>query len=363
MATEPDSSEARTPASTPSCLGLRARGNFLYNIHPPHLPATALRLSYTWGLGGITLWLGVILCVTGILEAFYYVPAPANANGTVKFIAWVASYGWLVRGIHFWAAQAMVVTAGLHLARVFLTGAAKDSRRFNWLLGIALLMLTLFLDFTGFTLRWDQESLWAMVVGTSLLKEIPLVGDTIYIWVVGDPMVTASTLVRFYGWHVVALPAVAVALVIWHLWRIRRDGGISHMRAATGGASPMASRDALIIRELLAAGLVIVALLAIASYSQVPIGPAADMTAPLGSVRAPWIFLGIQVMLRYLPPFLAGIAIPAALLLALATLPYLEPGRNGIGEWLAVSRRPWLFAFAAVMGIILSLLLWGTVGS
>ena len=180
-----------------------------------------------WGLGGITLWLFLILAVTGVLELFYYVPVPAEANQSVKVITHLVDYGWLVRGVHYWAGQLMVVAASLHLCRVFLTGAAKAGRRFNWLLGLVLLVLTLFMDFSGYVLRWDEATHWALVVGTNLVREIPLAGDAIYRWLVGGQVVGAPALLRFYGWHVLGLPLAASAFLLWHLWRIRRDGGIS----------------------------------------------------------------------------------------------------------------------------------------
>lgn len=362
---------------------LRKRGNLLYNIHPARLPESAVRFTYTFGLGGITFWLFLILAVTGMLEMFYYAPTPGEANASVKAIAYLASYGWLVRNVHYWAAQGMVVVAFLHLCRVFLTGAAKSRRRFNWLIGLALLVLTLLLDFSGYTLRWDQASQWALLVGTNLLNEIPLAGETIYRWLVGGKAIGAATLLRFYGWHALGLPLLAFGLMLWHFWRIRRDGGISHppftpTRLSTDtkppshkdtkedlasldlpGYTPRVARDILIFQEFVAAVIVLCLLVWLAACLPVEIGPAADLAVTPAEVRAPWFFLGIQGLLRFAPPLAAGILVPLALLLTLAALPYLEPGEAGVGRWLAPERIKWLIAFGVIAGGMVVLVLWG----
>jgi quinol-cytochrome oxidoreductase complex cytochrome b subunit len=341
---------------------LHKRGNLLYNIHPPRLPASAVRFTYTLGLGGITFWLFLVLAVTGVLEMFYYIPTAAEANDSVKTIAYLTNYGWLVRNMHYWAAQAMVVAAFLHLCRVFFTGAARGPRRFNWLLGLALLVLMLFMDFSGYVLRWDQATQWALLVGTNLVKEIPLAGGALYGLLVGGRAVGGATLLRFYGWHIVALPLLAFGFMLWHFWRIRRDGGISHATPVPGQTTPLASRDDLLFREVVVAVLTICLLVLLAALTTVPIGPAADLTAVSpAEIRAPWIFLGVQVLLHYAPSVVAGILLPALFMLCLAALPFLERGTDGTGVWFAPQRRRWLLAFGLVVGAGAALVVWGFV--
>ena len=147
------------------------RPNFYEHLRMPSAPTSAARFTYTFHLGAISIALFAVLAVTGILEMFVYVPTPDGANQSVKMIAYLAPYGWLVRNLHYWAGQAMVVTVTLHLARVALSGGYKG-RRSNWLIGVALLLLVLLLDFTGFVLRWDDRGLWALTVGTNLLRLI-----------------------------------------------------------------------------------------------------------------------------------------------------------------------------------------------
>jgi mono/diheme cytochrome c family protein len=119
----------------------------------------------------ISIVLFAILGVTGILEMFLYVPTPERANDSVKLIAYAAPYGWLLRNMHFWAGQAMVVTVTLHMIRVLFSGGYKY-RRSNWLIGVPLLILTLVIDFTGFVLRWDDRGSWALLIGTNLVRAV-----------------------------------------------------------------------------------------------------------------------------------------------------------------------------------------------
>ena len=147
------------------------RPTFYEHLSQPGRPADAARFTYTFHLGAISIALFLILLLTGVLEMFVYVPTPEQANASVRLIAYVAPYGWLIRNLHYWAGQAMVVTVTLHLMRVIFTGGYKG-RRSNWLIGVGLLVLVLLLDFTGYILRWDDRAAWALTVGTNLLRTI-----------------------------------------------------------------------------------------------------------------------------------------------------------------------------------------------
>ena len=233
-----------------------------------------------------------------------------------------------MRNVHYWAGQMMVGTVALHMARVVLTGGYKG-RRFNWLIGVALLILTLLLDFTGYVLRWDQDTAWALVTGANLVNAIPGLGPALYRLLIGGQSVGQATLLRFYAWHILGLAAVAFALIAWHSFRVRRDGGISHREPG-----PRVGRGQLVHTETLAALLALAALVGLSVVANAPLGPAADLGALTAEPRAPWFFLWIQELLRSAPPFLAGILTPLAVLLVLGTLPYaLDRKQAGIGEW------------------------------
>jgi cytochrome b-561 len=304
------------------------RPNFYYHLHSPMIPAREARFSYTFGLGGISLFLFLALGITGVIEMFVYVPTPEGAHESIRQITYLAPFGWLLRNVHFWAGQLMVGTVILHMARVVLSGGDK-ARRLNWLIGVMLLFLTLVLDFTGYVLRWDQDTAWALMVGTNLVKSIPGIGSALYRFVVGGEAIDAAALLRFYTWHVLGLALLAAVLVSWHIFRIRRDGGISHLEPG-----PRVGRDQLVRTELIAMLLSLVGLVGLSLLVDAPLGPPADPTALVAHPRAPWFFLWIQELLRIGSTFVAGVLTPLLILLILAILPYtLDRRDDGVALW------------------------------
>ena len=145
------------------------RPNFFYHLHPPTLPQREASFRYTFGLGGISVWLFFVLVVTGILLTFVYVPTPDEAFSSIEVITYQVPLGWLIRNLHYWAAQGLVIVVALHMLRVIFTGAYKAPRKTNYLIGLALLAGTLLLDFTGYVLRWDDGTRWGLIVGTNLV--------------------------------------------------------------------------------------------------------------------------------------------------------------------------------------------------
>src|SRR5512137_470422 len=175
------------------------RPSFYEHLHPPTIPAPQARLRYTLGAGGLAVFLSLVVGFTGILVTFYYVPTPEQAAKSVQELTFLVPFGWLMRNLHYWSAQLLVLVAALHLLRVVFTGAYLPPRRLNYLLGLSLLVLCLFLDFTGYVLRWDEGVHWALVAGTNLVRSIPLLGPGLYGWLVGGAQTGAATLVRFYA--------------------------------------------------------------------------------------------------------------------------------------------------------------------
>src|SRR5512141_1380804 len=173
------------------------RPTFFHHLHPPTIPAAQARWRYTLGAGGTGVLLLLIVGATGILEMFYYVPTPDQAALSVQTISYLVPFGGFVRNLHFWSAQFLVIVTAIHLARVIFTGAYAPPRAFNYLLGLALFVLSILLDFTGYVLRWDVGIQWALVVGTNLVKTIPLLGNTLYAILIGGVEPGTATLIRF----------------------------------------------------------------------------------------------------------------------------------------------------------------------
>jgi len=181
---------------------------------PPH----ANTLGYS--LGGITLTSFLILVATGFLLTQYYNPLPEAANESTRYIITTAPLGRLVRGVHYWAAQAMVLAVSLHLIRVFVTAAYKRPREANWLIGVGLLALTFGLYFSGTILKWDQEGYEAMLHNMETARLLGGLG----VWFAGEFTRSVPMLVRLYVAHVSILPALLTLFVIAHCALVKRHG-------------------------------------------------------------------------------------------------------------------------------------------
>lgn len=212
---------------TPRNQVLVILNSVLLHLHPVKLPRRAVRMSYTWGLGGISLLMFLILTVTGVFLMFYYVPAVPQAYFVMKDLQSSVIFGAFARNMHRWAAHGMVISVFMHMTRVFYTGGYKPPRDFNWALGVVLLFLTFFLSFTGYLLPWDQLAYWAITVGTNMAGSTPVVGKQVKFILTGGYDLGQSTLVRWYTLHVIFLPLATIALMATHFWRVRKDGGIS----------------------------------------------------------------------------------------------------------------------------------------
>lgn len=337
------------------------RPSFFHHLHPPTIPAAQARWRHTLGAGGTAIFLTIILGATGILEMFYYVPNPQEAALSVQTISYHVPFGGLVRNLHYWSAQLLLIVAAIHLLRVVFTAAYSHQRRLNYLLGLGLFVLALLLDFTGYILRWDEGICWPLVTGTNLIKSIPLAGDFLYRIAIGGGEACQTALLRFYTWHIFALIIPALILLVWHAFRVRRDGGIAVPPANLRTGNTRITRFELVRREVLAMLLVGAALILLASFFPAPIAPAmTGQPVATEEVHAPWFFLWVQQMLKWGDPFIFGVLIPLGILVVLALIPYLfpKPAETDIGRWFPRSNRLAQIAVTllALLVIVLSLL-------
>lgn len=182
--------------------------------------------ALSWGhtLGAATLVAVVVLVVTGILLTVYYVASPSDAHQSVQYITNVVPLGWLIRGLHHWAASALVVLAVAHLIRVIIHGAYKYPREFTWFTGIALLLLVFAFGLTGSLLPWDQRAYWATQVRIEIFATIPVIGDWLARFIQGGEELSGLTLSRFYAAHVWLFPLLLVGLIVAHLRLVVRHG-------------------------------------------------------------------------------------------------------------------------------------------
>jgi quinol-cytochrome oxidoreductase complex cytochrome b subunit len=182
------------------------------------------RLNFLYCFGGMTFLLFVIQVVTGILLAIYYKPSAADAYTSVKFITNTVPLGWLIRQIHAWGANLMIITVLIHMGRVYFHGAFKNPRELNWMVGVVLLALTMGFGFTGYLLPWDQKSFWGTTIGTEVAGGVPLIGSYLLVLLRGSQNVTGDTLTRFYSVHVMILPWITALFLAVHFAMIKRQG-------------------------------------------------------------------------------------------------------------------------------------------
>ena len=348
--------------------------NFFLHIHPVKVHKNSLRPMYTFGLGLISFFLFVILIVSGILLMFYYVPATSQAYDRMLDLRGSVAFGTLLRNMHRWGAHGMVAIVFLHLCRVFLTGSYKKPREFNWVVGVILFLLTLFMSFTGYLLPWDQLAFWAITVGTAIAGYAPVVGKDIQFLLMGGTSVGQEALLRFYVLHVAVLPAVLTLMIAIHFWRIRKDGGLSR----PDDADPVISLEAmpvakasvlepkktyglqglvrgpltkvgeipdntvfswpnLFLAELFTFVVTLSAILVVSLLFNAPLEEPVNALHPPNPAKAPWYFLGLQEMVSY-SAFWGGIGVPTIFVLLLLGAPYLDRGPGGVGKWFSRDR-------------------------
>lgn len=199
---------------------------FIRHLHPTIIDPNRARFTYTFCLGGAALFFFLLLSATGGLLLFYYIPVLDKAAESMQDITYAVPMGRLVRNLHYWAGQAMVVCLLLHMARVVITGSYAPPRRLNWLVGVGLLVVTVLIDFTGYILRWDAVGRMAATVGVNILGHIPLVGEAAKRFVSGGDPLSQTALLRYYVFHSFLLPGLLAAGVMYHFWRVREDGRI-----------------------------------------------------------------------------------------------------------------------------------------
>jgi len=175
-------------------------------------------------LGGTPAYLFVVLIGTGILLAFYYQPAPETAYESVFRITNGVAFGWCFRSLHKWAATGMVAAVILHQMRVYFTGAYRKPRELNWMIGMCLLLTTLLIRFTGYSLVYEQLSYWGATVGANIADTVPLFGGFAKKMLLAGDVYNCNTLPRFYVLHTAVLPATLVLLIATHIGILRLQG-------------------------------------------------------------------------------------------------------------------------------------------
>ena len=267
------------------------------------------------------------------------------------------TFGNLIRNLHHWSGNLMVVVGVLHLLRVFFTGGFAPPREFNWLMGIALLLLIVAANFTGYLLPWDQLAYWAVTVGTSLLGYVPVVGDAITRLLLGGPEVGAATLTNFYGLHIAVIPLTIFAIVSFHIWRVRKDTLTVPRKIKddpNARVKKVTTLPNLVNIEFVFALVMLALMIAWAAFVNAPLEEAANPAHSPNPAKAAWYFMGFQELLLHFHPVFGAIVIPGLGLLAMFALPYLDKDMEASGVWFRSIEGRWLAAFNTLAGVVLT---------
>ncbi|MGD0100914.1 MAG: cytochrome b N-terminal domain-containing protein [Acidobacteriota bacterium] len=217
----------RGPARTNRTRSRAIFDSLFLHVLPVKVRDKSLRVRATYYMGSFSLFLFIVLTATGILLMFYYHPAVPQAYNDMKDLRFVVANGVFLRNLHRLAAHLMVVTVFWHMFHVFYRGGYKPPHEFNWVIGVALLLLTLFLSYTGYLLPWDQLAFWAITVGTNIISYVPFVGQPTRFLLLGGNLIGENALLRFFVLHCVILPLATILLIAVHFWRIQKDGGLT----------------------------------------------------------------------------------------------------------------------------------------
>lgn len=332
--------------------GIRA---FLLHLHPKQVDERAIKFTRTFGLGGINALLFVILAVSGLLLRFAYTPSQSGAYDSIIALQENVPFGSLLRNIHHWSAMLMVVTAFLHLLRVFYSMSIFRERSINWFFGLGLMLLVLFSNFTGYLLPWDQLSYWAVTIMTNMLDYFPLIGQPLANLFRGGDSVNEQTLLNFFTLHTGLLPILFVVFSALHIWQVRKAKGITVSNKTAQTMVP--AYPNLVWKEIVLALLLVVLLLGFSMFVDAPLLEKANPAISPNPSKAPWYFMGFQEMLMHIHPFFAVFVIPVIVVAFLCYIPYFKYLELNIGQWFHSEKGKKLTIVSILFSFILTLLL------
>ncbi|HXE74754.1 MAG TPA: cytochrome bc complex cytochrome b subunit [Candidatus Xenobia bacterium] len=346
--------------------------------------------SFWYYLGGITLFLFMIQIATGVLLLLYYRPSPGEAFESVQFIMTKVRFGWLIRGIHAWAANLLIFTAFLHMFSTFFLKAYRAPRELTWVSGCIALFLFLAFGFSGYLLPWNELAFFATKVGTEMMAAVPIIGHWLLTFFRGGEEVTGATLTRFFGFHVALLPGVTLLVVAIHLALIQRQGisvppglepamhVLAHLRKRDPEAAELWLKAAgieteiremkffpnFLLRELMAWYIALGVLATLAAFDPWELGVKADPFAPTpAGIHPEWYFLAVFQTLKLLPAKLLwiegeqfGLLVFSGAALLWLLVPFLD--RNPEGR----SGRIFKVVGVAVVLYMVAMSIWGWMG-
>ncbi len=303
------------------------------------------RWRYVWG--STLVFAFSVQLVTGLFLWMCYSPSSQTAWESVYYIQHEMQFGWLLRGLHHFTAQLMVVLLAIHLMQVIIDGAYRAPREVNFWLGLILLKIVLGLSLTGYLLPWDQKGYWATQVATKLSSIVPFVGPSIQRLAVGGSQYGHHTLTRFFALHAGFLPALLILFLVLHIYVFRRHGITARKPEERDSGSFWPDQ---VLKDAVACfGVLVVVLLLVfqhaphspAEFRQMAdegrlgdvlgaeLGAPADPANSYSAARPEWYFLFLYQFLKYFKgeqEIYGAIVIPGAVFGVMFLMPF-------IGRW------------------------------
>ncbi|MEX0820099.1 MAG: cytochrome b N-terminal domain-containing protein [Pirellulaceae bacterium] len=282
--------------------------------------------SWIFVTGSMLVFAFVTQAITGVFLWMYYSPGSQNAWESVYHISNVVTGGWLLRGVHHYMAQMMIVLLPLHLLQVVLCKAYTAPREINYWLGLVLMQIVLALGLTGYLLPWDQKGYWATKVATELMS-LPPGGALVQKVVVGGSEYGHSTLTRFFAMHAGVLPAALIGVLVLHLALFRKHGITSHSSEKRPDEFfwPMQ-----VFKDSFACFVMLAFVVGLTFFREAELGPPAEPTESYGAARPEWYFLFLFQLLKHSPSeFIGAILIPGAAMGFLFALPLIARVKFG----------------------------------
>jgi len=288
--------------------------------------------SYAYIFGSCVLILFLFQVITGVWQLLYFVPTTDRGYDSLNYLRTEIPFGWLIHGLHYWGASAMIVLVGLHISQVYIWGAYKNPRQLTWLIGVGNLLLTLALGFTGPVLPWDERGYWEAEVAVSSAGTIPLIGTLARNLLSGCTALGQMTVSRFFFLHVAILPGILIAFVILHLVAFRKFGISGPWDEAKRKLTGLFWPDQ-IFKDGIVVTLIFVALVGLSAYWPPPYSGPLDVLETFYVPKPEWYFLFFyQTLKAFHGVFepIGTIGIPLIVTLLFLFLPFYDqsPERN-----------------------------------
>ncbi len=284
-------------------------------------------LAWTRFCGALLLVLTLLLFMSGFFMAFYYSPVPGTAYDSVDFAMFNLPFGNVVKGIHHYSWNLLLMVMGLHLSRSLIFGSYKAPRQMVWVTGVIILLFVPLFIITGDLLPWDQKGYWSTQVRLSIIYSVPGVGDMAVRLLQGGSLTGVVALTRFYVLHILFLPGLLIMFIAIHFHFIRYRG-LSEPIGANPDSRPKIRFLPIVVNRWLLLFIMVSIILGIISWHwPPPFGDPADPTDSSYIPKPEWWVLFLNQLVSVFKGGLAVLGstlIPAGLAGLLIVLPFID---------------------------------------